>query len=63
VTLFSGARQQIFAGTGDLLAQLLPQKLRQQNFRCTSKISDTPVKSFTLIILTYHVKKCVKIML
>jgi hypothetical protein len=29
---------------GLLLAQLLPQKPRQQNLRCTSKISDMPAE-------------------
>jgi hypothetical protein len=38
VSVFSGVRQQIFAGAGHLLAQLLPQKLHQQNLRLTSKI-------------------------
>jgi hypothetical protein len=32
-------------GTGLLLARLLPQKPRQQNLRCASKISDAPAKS------------------
>jgi hypothetical protein len=39
VSVFSGARQQNFAGVGSLLlARLLPQKLRQQNLRRASKI-------------------------
>jgi hypothetical protein len=45
VTVFSGAHQQNFAGASLLLAQLLPQKPRQQNLRCASKISDAPAKS------------------
>jgi hypothetical protein len=40
----SGAHQQYFAGVGLLLAQLLSQKLRQQNLRRASKISDVPGK-------------------
>jgi hypothetical protein len=58
--LFSGVRQQNFAGVGLLLVQLLPQKPCAQNLRCTSKISDVAAKSFTLMILTCHVKKCIK---
>ncbi len=57
VTDFFGTRQQNFAGAGLLLAQLLPQKPRQQNSRCASKISDVPAKSLTLITLTCHIKK------
>jgi hypothetical protein len=44
VAVFSGAHQQIFAGASYLLAQLLPQKPRQQNLRCASKISDASAK-------------------
>jgi hypothetical protein len=54
--VFSGTHQQNFAGTGLLLARLLPQKPRQQNFRCTSKISDAPAKSLTRMILTCDIK-------
>jgi hypothetical protein len=44
VTVLAGIRQHNFAGAGLLLAGLLSQKLRQQNFRCASKISDAPGK-------------------
>jgi hypothetical protein len=57
VMVFSGTRQPNFAGASVLLAQLLPQKPRQQNLRCVSKISDAPANSLTLIILTCKVKK------
>jgi hypothetical protein len=57
MTVFSGARQPNFAGVSLLLARLLPQKPCQQNFRCTSKISDAPAKSLTLMISTCQVKK------
>jgi hypothetical protein len=60
VTVFSGARQQNFAGASLLLARLLPQKRRQQNLRCASKISDMPAESLTLMILTCQVKKYIK---
>ncbi len=63
VTVFSGMSQQNFAGASLLLLQLLPQKPRQQNLRCASKISDAPTKSLTLMISTCQVKKCIKIML
>jgi hypothetical protein len=63
VSVFSVSRQQNFAGAGQLLVRLLPQKLRQQNLRCASKIKDAPAKSLTLF-LSYCVRKrdvlCVK---
>jgi hypothetical protein len=42
--VFSGALQRNFAGASLLLARLLPEKPRQQNLRCASKISDVPAK-------------------
>jgi hypothetical protein len=42
VTVFSGVHHQNFACTGLLMARLLPQKPRQQNLRCTSKILTHP---------------------
>jgi hypothetical protein len=58
--VFSGAPQQNFAGASLLLAQLLPQKPRQQSLRFASIISDAPAKSLTLMILTCQVKKGLK---
>jgi hypothetical protein len=64
VIVFSGVLQQNFAGAGlfagmTLISKTVPAKfkMRQQNFRCPSKIINPNE------FLTRHVKKCIKIML